>query len=283
MFVYFNGQVIEDNEAKISIFDHGYLYGLGLFETFAVYDGHPFLLDDHFKRLQKGLHELGIDWTYNKEKVMSILRELMVSNGLKDAYIRWNVSAGVKPVGVFDETYSEPSVSAFAKPLPQSSNKPRKVEILDIRRNTPEGKQRMKSFHYMNNLLAKRELLDRNSSAEGLFLTGDGYLAEGIVTNLFFVKNHVVHTPSIETGILDGVTRRFLISLLKKAHVKVEEGFYTVDDLKGANEAFITNSIQELIPIELDGVDLEMEGKYFTYLKKEYQHFKHFLWSRDEI
>ncbi|KMK74513.1 aminodeoxychorismate lyase [Alkalihalobacillus pseudalcaliphilus] len=249
MYIYLKDQIIPGEEANISIFDHGYLYGVGLFETFAIYDGHPFLLDDHFRRLEAGLKEVGIEWAMKKEKAVAILHQLLEVNGLKDAYVRWNVSAGPNEIGLFSGVYEEPTLAVFMKPLPPKRDKPKIIKISPLRRNTPEGLERLKSHHYLNNLLAKRSLGVHDPDVEGVFLTADGYVAEGLVSNIFWVKNGKVFTPSIEAGILNGITRQFVITLLKKDNREVEEGLYSLDALQRADEIFMTNSIQELVPL----------------------------------
>ncbi len=98
VFIYVNGEFVNQEEARISPYDHGFLYGLGLFETFAVVDGHPFLLDDHFRRLHSGLSDLQIQWTYSRSDVMNVVQELLDRNDLTNAYVRWNVSAGNEDV-----------------------------------------------------------------------------------------------------------------------------------------------------------------------------------------
>ena len=251
MFIYLNGEYVEEAEAKISIMDHGYLYGLGLFETFRIYNGHPFLLDDHFQRMAEGLEELGIDWSITRSDAMDILTELLTRNGIKDAYVRWNVSAGAMGLGLYTGRYTDPTVAVLIKPLP-SSVQDKEIVILNRRRNTPEGDKRLKSHHYLNNVLAKREL-GSTPLLEGIFLTKEGWVAEGVVSNLFWIKDHKVYTPALETGILDGVTRRYVMSLLKDQQIPLIEGLFDQSELLDADEVFLTNSIQEVVRVESCG------------------------------
>ena len=127
------------------------------------------------------------------------------------------------------------------------------LQLLQTVRNTPEGPYRFKSLHYMNNIIAKRELLALGEAtiagAEGLMLSNKGYIAEGIVSNLFFVKDDKIYTPHLDTGILPGITREFVMQLAKEQGYTVEEGWYTFAQLWEASEIWMTNSIQELIPI----------------------------------
>jgi 4-amino-4-deoxychorismate lyase len=284
MYIYLNGNIIKREEAMISPFDHGYMYGIGLFETFRTYNGHPFLLDDHLVRLNKGLEDLNIEYRCEREEVISILNQLLKMNSLQEAYVRLNVSAGVGDVGLQVEPYSEPTVIMYVKPLPSLKQKEKEGVLLETRRNSPEGRRRLKSHHYLNNILAKQEI-GSDPSKEGIFLTKDGYIAEGIVSNVFFVKGDTVYTPSLETGILDGVTRQLILSLLEKLGVKVEEGLFTMEDLLESDEVFVTNSVQEIMPITKIGNRLYPKKDHtLTYrLQTIYKQVCCSLWSKHDL
>lgn len=285
MYIYLNGEYIKSAEARISPFDHGYMYGLGAFETFRVYSGHPFLLDDHLTRLNHAVKELNISVVFSRKEVIDIVNKLLQLNKLTDAYIRFNVSAGNGELGLQVSEYKHPTIIVYMKPLMKSESMLEKEGvILTTRRNTPEGQQRLKSHHYFNNILAKREI-GNDFSKEGLFLTEKGYLAEGIVSNLFWMKNNTLYTPSIETGILNGITRQFIISLATLLRIECKEGFYTIDDLFKAEEVFVTNSIQEIVPIVriADRQYIGKQGKIVRYLYNEYKSLTNRLWSRHEL
>ncbi|WP_332633161.1 aminodeoxychorismate lyase [Halalkalibacter flavus] len=283
MFVYINGQIVSKEQAVVSAFDHGYMYGLGLFETFRVDDGHPFLLDDHFRRLQAGLQTLGISWSMEREVVLEIIQRLLRANNLQSAYVRWNVSAGPQDLGLYTGEYEEPTVIVYMKPLPIGQVDSKRAKVLTIKRNTPEGSTRLKSHHYLNNVLAKREIGDDNT-VEGIFLTEDGFVAEGVVSNLFWVKNQVVYTPSIETGILNGITRQFILALLEEKGISYEHGFYRLDDVMNADEAFITNSIQEVVVLSsFNGKEYKGEAVLTEQLKRAFHIYRKQLWSRVDL
>lgn len=196
-----NGSVKEASEAVISVYDHGFLYGIGLFETFRTYAGKPYLLDRHLSRLQLGCEQLGIRYDCDLGEITNWVNELLEANGLEDGYIRLTVSAGEAELGLPTGDYEQPNVLMLVKTLPQVNDavhmRGRELRLVQTRRNTPEGDIRFKSLHYMNNIIAKRELLASGASpgAEGLMLTREGWLAEGIVSNLFFVKDNKVCTP----------------------------------------------------------------------------------------
>ncbi|WP_240421472.1 aminodeoxychorismate lyase [Paenibacillus periandrae] len=255
MKIYINGRVTNEQEAMVSVYDHGFLYGIGLFETFRTYDGQPFLLEKHRARLQAGCEQLGIAYQTEAGQWEQIVQSLLHANELRNAYIRFTVTAGQEALGLPVGSYAEPSVIVYIKSLPprneQQDRYGKSLQLLQLPRNTPEGPVRLKSLHFMNNILAKRELQQYPwaDGAEGLLVDGQGRIAEGIVNNVFYVKHGRLYTPSLATGILPGITRAFVISLAEAAGVYVEEGLYDWSTIREADEVFITNSIQEIVPI----------------------------------
>ncbi|MWV47549.1 4-amino-4-deoxychorismate lyase [Paenibacillus sp. HJL G12] len=258
-WILLNGQCIDAADAVVSVMDHGFLYGMGLFETLRTYRGSPFLLDRHLNRMAAGCRLLGIDTDTlpNQEEMRQLIGDLMKANGLVDAYIRFTVSAGEDVLGLPAGAYSRPNQVLMAKPLPESPGQlyshGKALQLLSTRRNSPEGPVRLKSLHYMNNILAKRELSSYAEAvrlhAEGMMLNSDGYLSEGIVSNLFFVKNNQLYTPDMACGLLPGITRGLVMELASAEGIVCTEGFYTWEDLKQADEIWLTTSIQELVPV----------------------------------
>ncbi|AZB41213.1 4-amino-4-deoxychorismate lyase [Bacillus sp. FJAT-42376] len=285
MFVFLNSKLIKGEEASVSLFDHGYMYGLGVFETFRTYQGHSFLLADHLARLNASLSELGIKVSLNAEQVHGMVQELLAANQMKngDAAVRLTVSAGNGGPGFSDQVYEEPVISCFLRPIASPADQ-KQGQVLQLRRNTPEGAFRMKSSHYMNNFLAKKELYGKPDT-EGIFLTKEDHICEGIVSNVFWVKNGTVFTPAPETGALDGITRKFVLALCRKLNVPYKEGFFPLHELLSAEEAFMTNSVQEVIPFSK--IDIQSfagkDGAVTQKLKEEYAKYRHALWSRDEL
>lgn len=256
------------DQAVISVMDHGLMYGIGLFETFRTYGGRPFLLERHIQRLQAGCRTLGIEYAAEPEEIAEQIAGLLKLNGLAEGYIRYTVTAGDGPLGLPAGDYGKPRIIIYVKPLPETGaalyTKGKPLWRLATRRNTPEGDIRLKSLHYMNSMLAKRELVQleatRQSSAapvarsslvpaEGLQLTTDGSLAEGVVSNLFFVEGQTLYTPEVGTGILPGITRAMVMELGVRQGLVIEEGRYAWSRLLTADEVFMTNSIQELVPV----------------------------------
>jgi 4-amino-4-deoxychorismate lyase len=253
MKLWINGAICDEAEAVIPLTDHGFLYGMGLFETFRTYGGRPFLLGPHLARLRSGLAELRIDYEPMEDKVVQVIADLLSVNRLEDGYVRISVSAGRAPLGLPGPAgYTAPNVSIIVKALPTGKPPPKSLFALSLPRSTPEGSARRKSFHYMNNILGKWELSGRTqqANAEGLFLTGDGHVVEGLVSNVFHVKAGVLYTPSLETGCLLGVTREAVIRLASKLTIPVVEGRFSLKELAQAEELFVTNSIQEMVPVQ---------------------------------
>jgi 4-amino-4-deoxychorismate lyase len=262
-----NGALTEAADAVIHVSDHGFLYGMGLFETFRTYKGVPFLLDRHLHRLAEGCQMLGIPFQPDKDQLTAHIQSLMTANSLNEAYIRYTVSAGEEVLGLPSGDYTRPNHILFAKPLPATHTETvgataaSALQLLRTPRNTPEGEIRLKSLHYMNNILAKRELQQYAAAvqhkAEGMMLTADGFLAEGMVSNLFFVRNGTLYTPDLSTGILSGITRGLLLELAQTRGIRCEQGLYRWDELRLADEILMTNSIQEIRPVNLL---LELDG-----------------------
>ncbi|WP_289142415.1 aminodeoxychorismate lyase [uncultured Brevibacillus sp.] len=275
MHVYVNGIICPAQEATVSVLDHGFLYGIGLFETLRVYDRKLFLWDDHYARLSSGLLALQIRPAWSKEELKQVILRTVDANDLRDAYVRLSVTAGSEGVGLVADGYEQPSLFVFAKPVAALADppQPKKLQTLSLARQTAEGLRRFKSHNYLNNALAKQEL-GAKPDVEGLFLTHDGYLAEGIVSNLFWIKDASLFTPSLDTGILDGVTRQHVMTLAKQLSIPIVEGRFRREELPRADEIFVTNSVQEIVPVsEIDGhVALSVYGKFTRELHRAYRH-----------
>ncbi|MED4730320.1 aminodeoxychorismate lyase [Aneurinibacillus migulanus] len=271
MKVFLDGRIMDSTQAVISPFDHGFLYGLGLFETMRVYGGHIALLEQHYHRLCKAAEELGIVITMTREDLRFAILETLSANGLSDAYVRLDLTAGDKGLGPYAGLYDEPHWLIFVKPLPELPpslyETGKRLQVLKRPRNSPEGELRFKSHHYMNNRFGKMEI-GPEPDVEGLFLTENGCLAEGIVSNLFFVAEDVIYTPDIKTGILPGTRREFVMELAESHGFTVQEGWYYIERLMVADEVFITNAVQEIVPIHTVNETRIGQGTIGTITKK---------------
>ncbi|MGG3926999.1 aminodeoxychorismate lyase [Metabacillus fastidiosus] len=286
LYIYLNSEFIKDTEARISPFDHGFLYGLGVFETFRVYKGFPFLLKDHIERLNQSLEQLNIHYKADMDEAIQVIDRLLFLNKCenKDVTIRLNISAGNGEVGKLTESYFKPNVMYLLREAPPNNDIEKNIAILQTRRNTPEGSYRLKSHHYLNNILGKRELIE-TPELEGIFLTEEGYVSEGIVTNVFWVKKGIVYTPSLDTGILNGITRQFIMRCLSTLGIPFQEGPYTLDEMIYADEIFLTNSTQEILPVKEMSEHLYPgnEGVVVNKLKGMYKHYHSKLLTIEEL
>ncbi|HWI50015.1 MAG TPA: aminodeoxychorismate lyase [Rummeliibacillus sp.] len=272
MICWMNGEYVESTELSVSPIDHGYLYGLGFFETFRTYNDEPFLWEEHCARIQRALEEYRITMPYTFEKLWDVIIELNKRNGQTDGYFRLNISAGEGGIGLEKTHYPNPNVIIFRKELPTVSRGQEKNAVwLNTVRNSPEQAIRYKSHHYANNVRARLELPSLKN-LEGFFVNSEGYVAEGITSNIFWVIANELYTPALSTGILPGITRQHVLNLANEAGLDIHEGKYTPQDLENADECFITTSIQELIPIRGLGEKcyLGNEGVIYRNLHKMY-------------
>jgi 4-amino-4-deoxychorismate lyase len=272
MMCWMNGEFVQAKDLKISPFDHGFLYGVGFFETFRTYNGNLFLFQAHMNRLKKALSEYRIAMPYDNAEIIAAVLKLNDSAGT-DGYFRLNVSAGVHDIGLAPSSYATPTVILFRKELPETVAGAEKEGIwLDTTRNDPESAVRHKSHNFLNNVRGRLELPSLKEH-EGLFLNKDGFVAEGVTSNVFWVKDGQLFTPAIETGILPGTTRAFVMEIAEVDGMIVKEGFYTREDVEAADELFVTNAIQEIVPLGSIG-EISLPGATGFYYKKLHKLYK---------
>ncbi|WP_172373637.1 aminodeoxychorismate lyase [Sporosarcina jiandibaonis] len=272
MLCWMNGEFVQAEDLKISPFDHGFLYGVGFFETFRTYNGNLFLFQAHMDRLKTSLSEYQISMPYENENIIAAVEKLNDAAGGSDGYFRLNVSAGVHDIGLAPSSYTAPTVILFRKELPETAAGTEKKGVwLDTIRNNPESAIRHKSHNFLNNVRGRLELPSLREH-EGLFLNKDGFVAEGVTSNVFWIKDGELFTPAIETGILPGTTRAFVMEIAEKDGISVNEGFYTLKDVEAADELFVTNSIQEIVPLaSIGGKSLPgATGAYYQKLRNLY-------------
>lgn len=253
MLVYLNGQFLPREEARVSVFDHGYLYGDGIYETLRAYRGTIFLLDQHLERLQRSADAIALTLPFPLEQIGAAIRECLTVNKLRDAYVRIQVSRGPGEIGLDPALCPAPTTVIVAKPF---HDYPREhfeqgvpVAIVRTRRNHPLALDpAIKSTNFLNNILAKIESI-RSGAYEGILLNWKGYVAEGTISNIFTVKKGVLFTPHPATGILGGVTRALVLRLAREARVTVREVLLRPRDLDEADECFITNTTAEVMPV----------------------------------
>lgn len=257
MQCWLNGTYVTAEELRISPFDHGFLYGLGFFETLRTYNGKVLFWEAHMERLQAALTQFRIHMPYTQQDLLAVIEQLNLAAGGQDGYFRLNVSAGEHSIGLQPSEYTQPNVIVFRKELPDTPRgKEKTAQWLEVRRNTPEGTLRVKSHHYGNNVLGRFEMSSL-AMQEGFFLTEEGYVAEGVTSNIFWVKDDILYTPSLEAGILPGITRAWILEHAQSVGMEIREGLFTKNDVEQGSECFITNSVQELVPIcKLEDIQL---------------------------
>lgn len=253
MLIYFDGEFVSPSEAKISVFDHGVLYGDGVFEGIRSYNGYVFKLDEHLERLYDSAKSIMLQIPVSIETMKQNVLETLRRNQLTEGYIRLIVTRGIGDLGLDPDKCFNPSVIIIADKIslyPQNFyENGLEIVTVSIRRNTHEAiNPRIKSLNYLNNILAKIEA-KQSGAVEALMLNTDGYVVECSGDNIFWIKNEVIVTPPQHIGILDGVTRNSVIELARDAGFQVEERVFTRHDLYIADECFLTGTAAEVIPV----------------------------------
>ena len=253
-----NGRVSDQEHAAISVFDHGFLYGEGIYETLRTYNGQPFLFDRHMKRLRKSADMLALDVPLSDAAIDARFRDTMKAAGLGDspereAYIRILITRGIGELTYDPAACPTPSVVVIVKPNVDPPKdvfeKGVKVALVPVVRNHPGSVNPLiKSNNLLNNALAMQEAF-RRGGYEGIMRNYKGELAECTQSNFFIVKNGAALTPPIDAGLLPGITRAFMFEVGVEIGVPVREQVLRDDDLFGADECFLTSTTREAVPI----------------------------------
>jgi branched-chain amino acid aminotransferase len=255
--IYLNGQLISRSKAKLSPFDHGFLYGYGLFETMRAYDGHIFRLDSHLTRLRCSAESIGhthsiLTTEEGKQSLKAACMATLEANELKDARLRLTVSAGEGDMTPDPGTCSSPTILITAQNLvplpPEKYETGFKAAVSFLRRNSQSPLSRLKSTCYMENILARMAARAAGCD-EAILLNEQRYLAEGSSTNIFLVSNGELITPCFESGVLPGITREAVLEIARNSNIKATERWVELNELIEAQEAFVTNSVLELMPL----------------------------------
>ncbi|MDO8578800.1 MAG: aminotransferase class IV [Dehalococcoidales bacterium] len=249
-FVFLNNEIVPADQAKISPLDYGFLYGFGLFETMRAYDSKVFKLDAHLNRLARAAKTLGMPpVTFDlKQAVADILK----ANKLTSARIRITVSAGEGSTTPDPASCTKPTVLITARdyqpPAEEIYEKGFKAVISSIRRNSQSPLSHLKSANYLENLLAKQEAKNKGAD-EAVFLNEHDLVAECSTSNIFIVSDGILQTPRVENGILPGITRETILELAPKLGIEAVEEDLWLDELLESEEAFLTNSMFEVMPL----------------------------------
>ena len=252
MQIYVDGSFYSEDDAKISVFDHGLLYGDGVFEGIRVYDGRVFELDPHIDRLYASAQTIALEIPLSRKALAEAVLETIRRNDGAE-YVRLVVTRGKGDLGLNPSKCPKASVFCIADGItlypPEVYEKGFKLKTLATRRNDPQAvNPAVKSLNYLNNVLGALELRDADVD-EGLFLTLSGYVCECTADNFFLIRGRKLMTPSPALGALEGITRAVAMRLAAEMGLKVEEGFYTLHDVYNADEAFLTGTAAEVGPV----------------------------------
>ena len=279
MLVYIDGEYLPQEEAKISVFDHGLLYGDGVFEGIRSYKGRVFKLDEHLQRLYDSAKAIMLEIPISIENMEEAVLETLRRNQLHDAYIRLVVTRGVGDLGLDPDKCPVPTIIIITDKItlypPHFYEEGLEIVTVSIRRNYAEAvSPRIKSLNYLNNILAKIEGKQAGVE-EVLMLNAEGYVVECSGDNIFFLKDNVIVTPPTHLGILEGVTRNTVIDLARELGITVEEKVFTRHDLYTAEECFLTGTAAEVIPVVKIDQRIVGNGSPGTVTQKLIEEFRH--------
>ncbi len=249
--IYLDGKLLPESEAKISVFDHGLLYGDGVFEGIRIYNGRVFKLAEHLTRLYESARSILLTVPLSIQEMEKATLETVAANGLRDGYIRLVVTRGVGSLGLNPYQCPKASVIIIAGTIKLYPEKVYGEGLVLVtcatRRPSPAAlSPQVKSLNYLNNIMAKIEAI-QGGAEEGVMLNEQGYVAECTGDNLFIVKRGEVFTPPISAGALDGITRRAAMDLLREMGVVCHEVNLTRHDIYAADECFLTGTAAEVI------------------------------------
>lgn len=250
-FVHINGTLTPAQTAAVSAYDHGLLYGHGLFETLPVYNSRVFRLAAHLKRLQCGAKLLGWPALPGDQCLTAAINQVLAANNVVNGALRLTVCRGRGPLAPDDAACGDPVVIIATRPVPSASQLKTQwtLSLSAIRRNETSPLSGVKSLNYLDNILARKAARSLGAD-EALLLNTGGFVAEGSVSNMFFVTGDAeLVTPSPASGILPGVTREAVLELAAAENLKITERLITPEELPGFTEAFATNSLMGIMPV----------------------------------
>lgn len=253
LLVYIDGEYYPKSQAKISVYDHGFLYGDGVFEGIRAYNGVVFKLKEHVDRLYRSAHAVMLQIPMTKEQMVNIVLETLRKNGLKDAYIRLIVTRGVGDLGLDPRKCQKPTIIVITDTITLHKGEAKEKGVTAmlswVKRDPVDATtHEIKSLNYLNSILAKIEA-NINGVDEAICLDKNGYVCEGVAENIFIVKNGRIYTPPSYTGALPGITAAAVTELAKQLGYEVIEKNLTPYELFTADEVFFTGTAAEVVPV----------------------------------
>lgn len=258
LIIYLDGKYVPEEEAVVSVFDHGLLYGDGIFEGIRAYHNQVFKLSEHLERLYESARTITLEIPISVDEMQDVVLETLRRNNLRDAYIRLVVTRGKGDLGLDPRKCKLATIFCIAASIQLYPDElyERGLEMVTVatRRNIPEAcNPRVKSLNYLNNIYAKIEA-NLAGVPEAIMLNQEGYVAEATGDNIFLVKKGKLITPPIHVGLLEGITRNAVMDLARARGIEVRERVFTRHDVYIADECFLTGTAAELIPcVKVDG------------------------------
>jgi len=259
MWIYLNDRFVKEDEAVVSVFDHGFLYGDGVYETIRSYGSRIFMRDQHLARLRRSADAIGLTIPIPEHRWPSLLHEAMTRNDVghehADAYLRITISRGAGDIGLDPALCPTPTVVIMTKPLHPPPLEQYRIGVDLIvartRRNLPSAlSPQIKATNFLNNILAKREAIAAGAF-DSILLNWESHLTECTVSNLFFVRAGRLCTPALACGLLDGITRDMVLNLAREAQIPVDEGHFGIEAIHKADECLLTNTSMEVMPVTM--------------------------------
>jgi branched-chain amino acid aminotransferase len=286
LLVYIDGEYYPKSQAKISVYDHGLLYGDGVFEGIRAYNGVVFKLKEHIDRLFRSAKVIMLDIPLTKGEMINAVLETLRKNNLRDAYIRLVVTRGVGDLGLDPRKCQKPTVIIITDTIKlhasEAKEKGIRVMLVWVRRDPVDAtSHEVKSLNYLNSILGK---IEANIAGfdDAVCLDKNGHVSEGVGENLFIVKNGKIITPPSSTGLLVGITRGVAIKLAEKLGYPVIESNITPTDLFTADEAFFTGTAAEIVSIVEVNKRIIGDGKPGPITRRLMQEFQKLLGDPDE-
>ncbi|MBG9800316.1 branched-chain-amino-acid transaminase [Brevibacillus laterosporus] len=279
--IYLNGKFVEKENAKISVYDHGFLYGDGIFEGIRVYNGNVFRLQEHIERLYESALSIMLVIPMKIEEMMDAVVETVRKNELRDAYIRLVISRGDGDLGLDPRSCKKANIVIIVEQLrlfPQELYETGlKIVTVPTRRNKPDAlNPKIKSLNYLNNVMVRMEASMAGVS-EALMLNSEGYVTEGSGDNIFLVKKGVIYTPPTYLGALDGITRQVIMDIARELGYVIKEEPFTRHDVYIADEVFLTGTAAEVISVSEVDARIIRDGKPGPVTKQLLEEFRRYV------